>query len=86
MSLGVEPNILGRGWTSIISLCGASTVLKGYQIWHNGRCHRSLEPGDFSKKSLDREHAVYLRFGVRPRILQYYGHVALALSIIFLAS
>jgi serine/threonine protein kinase len=78
MSLECEPKILGRGWTSIVSLYDTSTVLKGYQVWHNGQCHRSLEPDDFSKKSLDREHTVYQRLGVHPNILRYYGRVDLA--------
>jgi len=81
MSLECEPKILGGGWTSIVSLYDTSTVLKGYQVWHNGQCHRSLEPDDFSKKSLDREHTVYQRLGVHPNILRYYGRVALAPSV-----
>lgn len=81
MSLESEPKILGRGWTSIVSLYDTSTVLKGYQVWHNGQCHRSLEPDDFSKKSLDREDTVYQRLGIHPNILRYYGRVALAPSV-----
>ncbi len=81
MSLESKPEILGRGWTSIVSLYDASTVLEGYQVWHNGQCYRSLEPDDFSRKSLDREDIVYQRLGVHPNILQYYGRVALASSV-----
>lgn len=71
MPLESEPKVLDRGWTSVVSLYDTSTVLKGYQVWYNGQCHRSLEPDDFSK-SLDREHTVYERLGVHPNILRYY--------------
>lgn len=63
------------GSSGLVSIYAAdpSFVLKGYQVWHDGRCTHSFEPFDDCKASLEVEHEVYQRLGSHETILGYAG-------------
>ena len=52
--------ILGLDTSVIVSIYEADTglVLKGYEVWHGGRCKMRFEPPEDSKASFAVEDAV----------------------------
>jgi hypothetical protein len=69
--------IIGSGGSGIVSVYGAdeSFVLKGYEVWHDGRCNMRFQPTENSRVTLAIEDAVYQRLGSHPHILKYDGQV-----------
>jgi serine/threonine protein kinase len=81
MSFESEPTIIGSGWTAIVTLYDECSVLKGYEVWVDGRCRRKITPNDSSKTSQAREDIVYKRLGSHPHIPKYYGLVKVAAGV-----
>jgi len=52
--------ILGLGTSGFVSVYEADTglVLKGYEVWHGGRCKMRFEPAEDSKANFAGEDAV----------------------------
>jgi serine/threonine protein kinase len=69
--------IIGTGGSGIVSVYEAdeSFVLKGYEVWHNGRCNMRFQPIEDGRATLAIENAVYQRLGSHPHILKYDGQV-----------
>jgi len=53
-------------------------VLKGYEVWKDGRCISRFDPAEDSKASLEVEDAVYQKLGSHPNILGYGGRTTIA--------
>jgi serine/threonine protein kinase len=81
MSSDSELKILGSGWSAFVSLYDEQSVLKGYEVWANGRCCRKIDPNEPCKKSQAREDIVYKRLGSHPHIPHYYGRVEVAAGV-----
>ena len=65
------------GFVSVYS-ADVRVILKGYEVWENGRCTRRFDPIDDNKASLNVEEIVYLRHGLHPRILKFLGREIIA--------
>jgi len=72
--------ILGTGSLGIVSVYEPDTrfVLKGYEVWHNGRCETRFVPADDSRAALAVEDIVYQRLGFYAHILKYDSQVSIA--------
>ncbi|KAG5753480.1 hypothetical protein H9Q70_003880 [Fusarium xylarioides] len=71
MAIGPKPRVVGGGLTSIVTTVDNETVLKGYEVWWNGRltgkCHEPCE------ERMLREDTIYRHLGEHPRILKSLG-------------
>ncbi|RMJ01558.1 hypothetical protein CDV36_015701 [Fusarium kuroshium] len=72
-------SIIGIGASCFVSTYDNLTVLKGYQIWVDGKlrsskCHTCED-------AVRQEHHVYEHLGTHPRILRYYGLVQVHPSV-----
>ncbi|KAF8850243.1 kinase-like protein [Acephala macrosclerotiorum] len=72
--------ILGTGSLGIVSVYEPDTrfILKGYEVWHNGRCEMRFQPTEDSRAALAVEDTVYQRLGFHPHILKYDGQALVA--------
>ncbi|KAH6710671.1 kinase-like domain-containing protein [Leptodontidium sp. MPI-SDFR-AT-0119] len=72
--------ILGTGAQGIVSVYepDAHFILKGHEVWHDGRRKRAFVPATHSKAALAVEDIVYTRLGFHPHILKYAGRVLVA--------
>jgi serine/threonine protein kinase len=64
-------SILGIGASCFVSYADKSSVLKGYEIWVDGK-RRSYYPRP-CEEALSREEAIYTRLGKHPQILRCFG-------------
>ncbi|KAI9762394.1 MAG: hypothetical protein M1840_001255 [Geoglossum simile] len=71
-----EARVIGHGCSGVVILFGGRSVLKGPEVWQNGRCLMRYGDTDEANKSLNREEAVYLRLGSHPHILKFDGRVS----------
>ena len=73
-------SILGTGSSGIVSVYELDTtfVLKGYEVWHKGRCVRRFEPVEESRATLAIEDIIYQRLGSHAHVLKYDGKAAIA--------
>lgn len=72
--------ILGTGSLGIVSVYEPNPrfVLKGYEVWHNGRCEMRFQPVEDSKAALAIENTVYQRLGFHPHIVKFAGRELIA--------
>jgi serine/threonine protein kinase len=75
--------ILGTGSLGIVSVYEPDTrfVLKGYEVWHNGRCEMRFGETEDSRAALAVEDTVYQRLGFHAHILKYDGQALIAKDI-----
>jgi serine/threonine protein kinase len=68
--------IIDHGGSGMVSIYMSDErfVLKGSEVWTNGRCYGRIGNAD-SKTLLAREEAIYQRLGSHPHILKYNGQV-----------
>ncbi|RSL40192.1 hypothetical protein CEP54_016173 [Fusarium duplospermum] len=64
-------SIIGLGGSSFISSIDKKTVLKGYQVWEDGKCRAMCQ--HVSEDELAREAFVYKHLGENPHVLYCYG-------------
>ncbi|KAI9766115.1 MAG: hypothetical protein M1839_005031 [Geoglossum umbratile] len=71
-----QASIVGFGCSGMVSIYMADErfVLKGYEVWRDGRCYGRMGNTN-SKASLELEDIVYQRLGAHPHILEYDGQV-----------
>ena len=74
------------GSSGIVSVYGPDPrfILKGYQVWQDGRCTHSFEPVEDSKASLEIEREVYQRLGSHEAILGCGGQEEVAEGVYLL--
>ncbi|PVH69375.1 kinase-like protein [Cadophora sp. DSE1049] len=72
--------ILGTGSSGIVSVyeLDPTCILKGYEVWHEGRCLRRFDPVEDSRATLAIEDTVYKRLGSHAHVLKYDGQVSIA--------
>ncbi|AEO67614.1 a1cb4551-0f34-4a86-b00c-587d82721e25 [Thermothielavioides terrestris] len=69
--MGWHHSIIGMGASAFITCTDGKTVLKGQDVWENGRHCASFEnPSD---ENIVKEHAIYKLLGDHPNILQCFG-------------
>ncbi|OAA64209.1 Protein kinase-like domain protein [Niveomyces insectorum RCEF 264] len=80
---GIAPNnpgsIISMGASCFVSYADEATVLKGYEIWVNGR-RKSYYERD-CEDALSREEVVYRHLGQHPQILRCFGREEVAPGI-----
>ncbi|KAM0438784.1 hypothetical protein ACHAPT_001543 [Fusarium lateritium] len=70
MAADTRPKIIGIGVTSMVTTVDNKTVLKGYEVWWNGRLSGKCEP---CEERILREDVIYKHLGEHPRILESFG-------------
>ena len=72
-----QARIVDHGCSGIVSIYipDEDFVLKGYEVWRDGRCWGRIG-NPTSKASLELEHIIYERLSAHPHILKYCGRIS----------